>query len=191
MSVPRTALEPAHRADPRAAPPPRQRMPRYSAPLRNQSRHHCPNNSVQRFTESRERFSPCRSLDPQLSKPNPNRRSFPPGRKLTGGRDANHTKNISIPMHRNFVDNLLRTLRAKRTTSHPEYRPGPRRPESLLQRGAILQRVEITCVICFQRVTAISTHFAVSIRTFEFWSASGGAFVVRGGGGHSHFPAAG
>src|SRR5271168_5521524 len=58
-------------------------------------------------------------------------------------------------------------------------------------RCAVLQRVEMTSVVCFQWVTAISTHFGVSSRKLGFLGAPGGVFVVRGGGCHSHFPAAG
>jgi hypothetical protein len=49
----------------------------------------------------------------------------------------------------------------------------------------------MTSVVCFQRVTAISNHFGVSIRNFGFLGAQGGVFAGRGGGCHSHFPAAG
>jgi hypothetical protein len=58
-------------------------------------------------------------------------------------------------------------------------------------RCAVLQRLEIASVVCFQGVTAISNHFGVSIRNLGFLVAPGGVFVVRGGGCHSHFPASG
>jgi hypothetical protein len=58
-------------------------------------------------------------------------------------------------------------------------------------RSPVLQRLEIVSVVCFQWVTAISSHFGVSSRKLGFSSASRDIFVVRGGGGNSHFPAAG
>jgi hypothetical protein len=57
--------------------------------------------------------------------------------------------------------------------------------------GAVLCRVEKASVVCFQWITAISIVFGVSSRKIGFSGAPAGVLVVRGGGGHSHFPAVG
>jgi hypothetical protein len=58
-------------------------------------------------------------------------------------------------------------------------------------RTPLFYLLEMTSVVCFQWVTAISNHFGVSIRIPGFLGAPGGVFAVRGGGCHSHFPAVG
>ncbi len=53
--------------------------------------------------------------------------------------------------------------------------------EKDLSEGAILSRLEMTSALYFQRVTAISNRFRVSIRNLKIRSASGDVFLFCGG----------
>ena len=57
--------------------------------------------------------------------------------------------------------------------------------------GAILSRLEMGSVLYFQRVTAISNHFRVSIRKSLAGLLAGVFFLLRGASDHCQFPTEG